>query len=613
MQSVSLQHRHCLHSGKDLIMEDTLKKASLLMIVVFLAAITGCTGNPQSDEQILSPTTEQQMGATSEITPTATATATAMPPTQVPTATEIPVRVVTVTTEQDVVDGDTGQIDTLLMNPGADGMVSLREAIEAANLTAGAKRIVFSPELKGKTIYLGKAARYEEPRLLLTMDQLTLNGDTDGDGVSDIILDGSALNANYSSAFIINASEINIENLQFNGFQKFAIAIACVNDECAERPYEHIEMRNNTIVSDVGGGGILLVPLKIVSNMSDPTLFSHISISDIQVVDNQIAVRNGGNGGIFIMAAGAGGSDNHLQNILIDGNTISSPGVTITINGGDGSSYYFRLPGEEIFSDRNVVENVTITSNQLDPQGVGGDSARPSGMVIIAGNFGNSDNIIRHMVIENNEVSNHAEHMVTINPTNNDVLGGLPLTTRAATGNVIEDVEIAGNISHADSSAFTLLASSGQDPAPKGATGRISNIRIHDNQILDYKWEGIDMFAGVGESDNLIEDVAIENNTFTALDITKGQSLFIYAGGCSGCKRASERNKITGLVIRGNTINCNDFIFMFGGMEDYASDNTVEYYLGENTLNPQNATVDIADFVAKQNSGNQVTALTQSP
>ena len=581
-----------------------MKKTTLFLAIILVTVLAGCQGNSKDNQPSLSPTLDQPVTSTTEATKAPEPTA---------TATEVPVIEVVVTTEKDIVDGDTTQIDALLADPGADGFVSLREAILASNQTSGMKRIVFSPTLKGMTLFMGKDQQYEEPRLLITADQLTLDGDVDGDGVSDITLDGSALDSNYSSAFILNASQITIENLQFNGFKVFNIAIACVDDHCADRSYEHIEIRNNVIFSDVGGGGILLSPLKIVSDMADPTLFSNISISDIQIVDNQITVSNGGNGGIFIMAAGAGGSDNHLADILIHGNTITSPGATITINAGDGSSYYFRLPGDEIFSDRNLVEGVTISSNNLDPVGVGGDSARPSGMVMIGGNFGNSDNVIRDVVIKDNEVSAHAEHMVTLNPTNNEVLGGLPLTTRAATGNVIENVEIAGNVSHADSSAFTLLASSGQDPAPKGATGRISHVWIHDNQILDYKWEGIDFFAGVGESNNLIEDVVIEKNTFTALDITKGVSLFIYAGGCSGCTRPSDGNRILGLVIRDNIVNCNNFIFMSGGMEEYASNNTVEYFLGQNDVTPPDATMDIADSVSRKNSGNQAIALEQEP
>lgn len=580
-----------------------MKSTAQFLAFILVIALMGCQGPPQNSQPVHSPTTGQQTVAPSE-TPQPAATV---------TATETPALEVVVTTEEDILDGDTTQVDALLANPGADGAISLREAIQASNQTPGPKRITFAPALKGATLFLGKAQQYDEPRLLFTMDQLIVNGDVDGDGVGDVTLDGSALNPNNSTALILSASDIAIENLKFNGFRRFTLAIACVDDRCADRSYEHIEIRNNAIVSEVGGGGILLTPMKIVSDTTDPTLFSHISISDVKIVANRIAVSNGGNPGIFIAAAGAGGSDNRLADILIHDNTITSPGATITVNGGDGSSYYFQLPGEEKFSDRNVVEGVVITSNSLDPRGIGTDSAHPSGVVMIGGNFGNSDNVIRNVLIGENEISANGEHMVILNPTNNEVLGGLPLTTRAATGNLIENVEIVGNISHVESAAFTLLASSGQDPAPKGATGRIAHVWIHDNQVLDYKWEGVAIFAGVGENANLIEDVVIERNTFTALDITKGVALFVYAGGCSGCSRPSDGNRILGLVIRDNVVNNNNFIFMNGGMEDYASNNMVEYFLGPNDLTPPGAVVDIADYAAKNNVGNRAVALEQEP
>lgn len=587
-----------------------MKKHTILAGMVLLAiALSGCQGTPQTTSTT-SPVTEvatqETVATTEEITATET-------PTESPTPTEEPARVMLVTTEQDVVDGDTTDFDSLEAAPGTDGLISLREAVQAANQTSGPKEIDFSPALAGMTIYLGQAQQYEEPRLWITGDQLTVNGDVDGDGVSDITLDGSAMNVHYSTAFILNASQIVIENLQFNQFQQFAITFTCVDDSCADRSYEGIVIQNNTIFSDVGGGGVILTPLKTVSDMADPTLFSNISVSDFQVLNNTITVSNGGNGGIFLMAAGAGGSDNHLSDILIQGNTISSPGATIAVNGGDGSSYYFQYPGDEMFSDRNVIERVSILSNILDPVGIGGDGARPSGIVMVAGNYGNSDNVIRDVIIGNNEVSVNAEHLLTMYATSNGIVSGLPITTRGATGNMIENVEIVANVSHADTSALSLIACDGLDPAPTGSNGSIEHVWIHANQILDYKWEGIDIFTGVGESDNLINDVVIEDNTFTALDITKGQAIFIYAGGCSGCTRPSDNNQILDLVIRDNIVNGNDFIFMYGGMEDFASNNLITYYLGENTLNPLDSTIDIVDFMAKENDGNQVIVLDEAP
>ena len=59
---------------------------------------------------------------------------------------------VTVDTTTDVVDGNTTSIATLLTTTGADGKISLREAIIAANNTPGADTIQFSSALNGTPI-----------------------------------------------------------------------------------------------------------------------------------------------------------------------------------------------------------------------------------------------------------------------------------------------------------------------------------------------------------------------------------------------------------------------------------------------------------------------------
>jgi len=61
---------------------------------------------------------------------------------------------VTVSTFSDIEDGDTFNVASLLADKGADGEISLREAILATNETGGADTIDFSASLNGATILL---------------------------------------------------------------------------------------------------------------------------------------------------------------------------------------------------------------------------------------------------------------------------------------------------------------------------------------------------------------------------------------------------------------------------------------------------------------------------
>ncbi len=89
---------------------------------------------------------------------------------------------ITVSTLSEAVDGNTTLVLTLLAFPGADGVISLREAMTAANNTPGRENISFANGLAG-TIYLTGQ--------LPALTDMTGGVAIDGDGV--ITLDGSAL------------------------------------------------------------------------------------------------------------------------------------------------------------------------------------------------------------------------------------------------------------------------------------------------------------------------------------------------------------------------------------------------------------------------------------
>ena len=57
-----------------------------------------------------------------------------------------------VDTASDVVDGDTSSVNALIANPGTDGLISLREAIMAADNTVSATPITIDFDIPGSGV-----------------------------------------------------------------------------------------------------------------------------------------------------------------------------------------------------------------------------------------------------------------------------------------------------------------------------------------------------------------------------------------------------------------------------------------------------------------------------
>ncbi|MEM9353444.1 MAG: choice-of-anchor Q domain-containing protein, partial [Planctomycetota bacterium] len=108
---------------------------------------------------------------------------------------------VTVSTVSDVNDGDTASIAALVSDPGSDGVISLREAIAAANNTAGANTIGFDP-----SVFTGGASsliRLSGTELAIS-ETLTIDGSTGTDVV--ITADASGNDTLVAGAFVTDVA-----------------------------------------------------------------------------------------------------------------------------------------------------------------------------------------------------------------------------------------------------------------------------------------------------------------------------------------------------------------------------------------------------------------------
>jgi hypothetical protein len=221
----------------------------------------------------------------------------------------------TVTTTADVLDGNTASIELLVANPGADGLISLREAIIAANNTAGADAI----SLPAGTYTIG---------ILGAGDDQSVSGDFDIRDSLTILGAGAAGTAisggNVDAVMEIVAGNVSLSGLTVrDGYTPFSGAGIQVNSG-ASLTLDQVVVRNNASSGfNSDGGGI--------SNQGA------LTVIDSEIRNNAVF---GGGGGIY-----------HT------GSALTLQRVTVAENGA--------WQGAGIYDDGDdmALTNVTLSSN----------------------------------------------------------------------------------------------------------------------------------------------------------------------------------------------------------------------------------------------------------
>ncbi|MBT0960381.1 DUF4347 domain-containing protein, partial [Denitromonas iodatirespirans] len=216
----------------------------------------------------------------------------------------------TADTTNDVADGDTSSIANLVANKGADGKISLREAIIAANNTAGADTI----SLSSGTYTLSITGLYEDAAatgdLDITSDiaiqgagagQTTISASGLGDRVFDVH-SGAALTLND-----LTVSDANTTN-QFGGAVNNAGTFSATD----------VVLSNNTVVNNAGGG---------LYNSGSATL-------------ERVSVYGNSDVGIYL----ASGSLSMI-NVTVSGNTTPYNGAGLTVAGGSATLDFVTIAG----------------------------------------------------------------------------------------------------------------------------------------------------------------------------------------------------------------------------------------------------------------------------
>ncbi len=297
---------------------------------------------------------------------------------------------VTVTTTNDVVDGTVTSIAALLANKGADGRISLREAILAANASSDIDEIL-----------LGSG----EYRIQITgKDDSGLKGDFD-------ILEGLTIRGIGSGSTIINGSSIDrVFDLRGNSTATIIGLTITGGDSTddgggirvtnnSELILSQSVLSGNSTTKKGGGlyndGAATLTDVSIVANNSgtDGGGISNTGGLDLTNVTIAVNMANCG-GGLHHDGAG---STLSMTSVTVSGNTATNQGggiyagrdasllnVTIANNeaGSSGAGIYIHASAGSI-----TIRNTLLSGNEL----TNGTSANVSGAVTSLGNNLDSD------------------------------------------------------------------------------------------------------------------------------------------------------------------------------------------------------------------------------
>jgi hypothetical protein len=269
----------------------------------------------------------------------------------------------------ELVNGNTSSIAALIGSPGADG-ISLREAILAANATAGADVITFDAALSGRTIALGGTELAITEALMIDARPLAAN---------------VTINANeLSRIFNITASTGNftLGGLNLTGGKTTASGDAGDGGGVRSRTSGNLTIDQST----VSGNSIQEIYARGGGIHADGSL----TITNSTISANIAAGQQGGGGGVS-----AGGnvtldrssvSGNSTRGGLSAGGGIFANGnVTLTHStvSGNYTTAWIALGGG-IFAAGNVVlTHSTVSGNYTTIEGSGGGGIRAEGAVTL--------------------------------------------------------------------------------------------------------------------------------------------------------------------------------------------------------------------------------------
>jgi len=470
---------------------------------------------------------------------------------------------VTVTTSSDVINGDCSSIGGLQADPGSDGEISLREAITAANNTAGEKEIRFAAGLMGADIVVGSSTG--QPLPALTGGDLTINGDTDGDGAADVFLDGSLGSPGTPLAHGLTIwSDNNV--ITCLGVKGFTSAIELVPP--GSWTGTEITLSGNQILSNtLQDGGIGVGPLGWQSPEL-PAPISNITWQETVISGNQLT------GGQIFLYAGAGVSQNNqILTTTITGNRVISAPGGIGILAADTNTAYHGGSGEIGYADHNLVRHVVISDNLIL-------DVTYRGIQLTCANMGNRHNEIRDVTIVSNTIVGPYQGIMV------DTAGEGESSERVMSDNHIVNVDIREN--RVENNWVGIAVGAGgmlqvgeNSPGISGNT--LQQLTIADNEVVSASLSGIVGWAGMINgsgviTDNLASQIVISGNQILTQTGDGGGGIYFLGGWMwMGAEGSVMSNTVEGLRIEGNEVAGYDYgMRVVGGSGTAALYNSVE-------------------------------------
>jgi Bacterial Ig domain/Dockerin type I domain len=272
---------------------------------------------------------------------------------------------VTVSTTADLVDGNDGSIAALIANPGADGKISLREAIIAANNTAATKASPNTVNVPTGTYTLTQGE-------LDVTNHLTIAG---GGSASTIVQAGTTASNGVSKDFSFNpfVDATGLPTVQAG----IAVSLSGLTLQHGKNPI----LASNSGQSEGGAFDF----------DAGTTGAGSLSLSNVVVTSNQTTAGDGGGFALF------------------DGGTITITNSTISNNTANGTSAGGGGSGGGIFIGDNFSSpmTVTITGSTISNNKTAGSAAGSGGAIdSFAGADGAAD-ASNSIVIHNSTISSN--------------------------------------------------------------------------------------------------------------------------------------------------------------------------------------------------------------